>query len=184
MTQARRRQILVNKSFQYRFAFYVCAWICLLGISYPYILSTLFDFFLAHFSTELNEKANQFLRLAKTEMIFLLLVIQAIVLALAFFLSLVVSHRMIGPLTKLIRFMKEAPTGKLEQPLTFRKNDFFQDIPPVFNEMLNAFRLKIADRQNCIDLASHKLEILMEQTQDAAVRTELQAILTELKDHE
>lgn len=184
MTQARRRQIVVNKNFQYRFAFYVCAWIFMLCISYPYILSTLFDYFVTYFGAELNQKALQFLQLAKTQMIFLLLVIQVIVLALAFFLSLVLSHRMIGPLTKLMRFMKEAPSGKLDQELSFRKNDFFQDIPPAFNSMLKSFTEKIADRQNSIDLASHKIETLIQQTQDEGLKGELQSILTELKDHQ
>lgn len=70
-------------------------------------------------------------------------------LLLAFVLSsftiVLFSHRMAGPLVRLMaHFKKLEETGEY-QALTFRKNDFFTELPPVINSAL--VRLKKSKKE-------------------------------------
>lgn len=55
--------------------------------------------------------------------------------------GILLSHRVAGPLSRLARYLKDFDVTKEDNPpLSFRKGDYFQDIPRIFNY---AFKSKI-----------------------------------------
>jgi hypothetical protein len=65
-----------------------------------------------------------------------------LVFVLSGFLTLFISHRLAGPLIRLRRqFEHMAETGKIEK-ISFRKGDFFSDLPPIMNRALERLLLK------------------------------------------
>lgn len=69
----------------------------------------------------------------------------ALYLAIAFVLScgitLIISHRLAGPLVRVQHYFKQMEqSGKIEQNLKFRKNDFLQELPDAINRGLNSIQ--------------------------------------------
>jgi hypothetical protein len=57
------------------------------------------------------------------------------------FLTLVLSHRVVGPISRLRSYFWMVAKGDSGLPdLAFRKGDFFHDLPPVINRALRAMR--------------------------------------------
>ena len=64
-------------------------------------------------------------------------------LGLSGFITLVLSHRLAGPIVRLKSYLKEiASTGAVPAKLQFRKGDYFWDIPEVVNEAFDAVKPK------------------------------------------
>ncbi len=66
-------------------------------------------------------------------------------LLIAFVLScgitLIISHRLAGPLVRMHKYFKNMEdSGKVEQPLKFRDGDFFQELPETINKGLNSLQ--------------------------------------------
>ena len=66
-------------------------------------------------------------------------IVLAIVLVIVNVMAgLLLSHRIAGPIHRLKGFFRGLQKKEV-RPLSFRKNDFFQDVPPVVNEALTRF---------------------------------------------
>jgi hypothetical protein len=50
--------------------------------------------------------------------------------------SIKLSHRFVGPIVRLRRAMRQAALGERVEPVQFRKSDFWQDMAPTFNALL------------------------------------------------
>ena len=56
-------------------------------------------------------------------------------------LTLYISHKLAGPMIKLRRYFGDIEkSGSIAEDLTFRSNDFFQDLPPTINRALKALK--------------------------------------------
>lgn len=155
----RRRIILINKRFQFTFAFYVCSWIFVLSLSYPLIIYTQFDYFiriLQEFSVPIPVER---IFKVREELLTLLLVFQGIYVVMTVFISIFLSHRIAGPLYKLAQyFRRSADLGKLETNLFFRKTDHFQDLAVDYNRMVSSIELKEEEKLRAIREAAASLE--------------------------
>ena len=47
--------------------------------------------------------------------------------------GLLISHKVAGPLYRMRNHMRDVATGKTSGDLNFRKGDFFQELPPLYN---------------------------------------------------
>lgn len=57
--------------------------------------------------------------------------------------TLLLSHKMAGPMIRLRNFFAQiSKTGDFPETLNFRNGDFFQDLPPMINQALNALKRK------------------------------------------
>ena len=54
--------------------------------------------------------------------------------------SIVISHRMAGPLVRLMNYFKAISNGEEVREISFREKDFFTEIPPVINEAINKIK--------------------------------------------
>jgi len=58
-------------------------------------------------------------------------------------LTLLISHKLAGPMIKLRRYFSEIEkNGNVNEELRFRESDFFQDLPPTINRALHSLKRK------------------------------------------
>lgn len=169
-----RSIILINKKFQLRFAFYVCSWIIVLNLAYPLIIANLFDYFIHFLAADPMGPGLAFLQKTRQEFLMLLLIMQAVLLILAFIISIFMSHKIAGPLYKLGRFFHEAGAGNIEQELKFRKRDYFQELATYYNDMMAGIRLRASNKNKTIQSAISQIEKALPQSQP-----EIQKLLNE-----
>lgn len=79
-----------------------------------------------------NERAMNMVFLSTSMLLFLFLVLGGIVL----------SHQIAGPLFRLKKHMQHVYSGKPFPPLGFRRKDFFHDIVPEYNRMVEYLQNK------------------------------------------
>jgi nitrogen fixation/metabolism regulation signal transduction histidine kinase len=141
----KRSQFLINKRFQLKFAFFVCSWIFALSMIYPIIIYNLFEYFLAQFS-QVQQPGQplslESVRNVQANVLFWLGVLQLVVLAITFMLSIFISHRIAGPLFKLRRAIDDVKGGNFDQRISFRKNDHFPELQDSFNEMVQYLSIR------------------------------------------
>src|SRR4051794_11435786 len=113
MAAYRRSIFLINKRFQLRFAFYVCSWLILLSLAYPLIISNLFDYFVQYLANDPMGPGLAILEKTRQEIFTFLLLMQAVLLSLAFLISVFMAHKIAGPLYKLHRYFVEAKDGNI-----------------------------------------------------------------------
>lgn len=136
----RRRVFLINRKFQFRFAFYVSSWLIALSFVYPLIIFQVFDYFLRYLATDPNAPDIATVLGTRQDLFSLLVLMQGVLVFVTFLLSIFLSHRIVGPLFKLKKFFAEAATGKLTAPLHFRKTDHFHDVAADYNKMMDGLR--------------------------------------------
>ncbi len=141
----KRSIFLINKPFQLRHSFYVCSWLFVLSLIYPWIIYTLFNYFLAYM--KLDPMGPELARIESTkgDMLKLLAFLQILFLVVTFSVNIFISHRIAGPLYKLRRFFEQAGKGNMSPKLQFRKGDHFQDLAMSYNEMMTGLNAKIGE---------------------------------------
>ncbi len=78
-------------------------------------------------------------------------------------LSLFASHRIAGPIFRLNKSLKNITKGNYDERLSFRKNDYFQEIAKNFNDMADSFENKLSTENKSIHKMSNKLDDIVEQ---------------------
>jgi len=144
----KRKHFLINRKFQLKFAFFVCSWIFVLSMIYPFVIYNLFEYFIGliaqpHPTGQIPLEKVQGLQ---NDVLFWLGVIQLLFLGITFILSIFLSHRIAGPLHKLRNAMSEVSGGNLDQRITFRKNDHFIEMQDSFNEMVQNLSIRKRSR--------------------------------------
>jgi len=178
---AQRRSIfLINKNFQFRFAFYTCSWLVALSFVYPLIIFELFDFFLRYMAADPNSPEVSALLQTRESLLYLLVSMEIVLLSITFLLSIFMSHRIAGPLFKLKRFFGQAGTGKIGEKLFFRKSDHFHDIADSYNQMMTGLGTILATQAADVGAAAQKIEKLLPRL-DPESREDLETIVAKLR---
>ncbi len=141
----KRTTFIINRRFQFKFAFFVCSWIFVLSLVYPIAIYNIFEFFIKHLSqnSTVTALAPDKLKNIENEFLMWLGVLQLIFLMITFILSIFISHRIAGPLFKLKRAIDEVTKGNYDQRIVFRKMDHFPELQDSFNEMIQSISTKI-----------------------------------------
>lgn len=156
--QHRRKIFLINKNFQFRFAFYVCSWLFALSLVYPLIIYNVFEFFFRYMSSVPNGPTLAAIQSTRKEVLWLLALLQIVFLVVTFLISIFISHRIAGPLYKLSLFFEGVKQGKFSAILRFRKNDHFQDLAADYNAMMQTVSDKMTKNSATISFAISQLE--------------------------
>jgi signal transduction histidine kinase len=128
-----RRQVFVDRGLQLRFARFV-----LFIAAGGALLTGLAVFYTTYFI--LGEKLSrvypqsQLISVFRTAHLALLISIAA-VLPFIFYASLVFSHRVAGPLPKIIRALRAIGDGQFDQKLVLRQKDELRELAQVINDM-------------------------------------------------
>lgn len=133
MIPQKRRIYLLNPGFQLKFAFYVTVVVLIASAIYPLTIYKI----TTHFSETLraiSPDGLQSLESIQTKLIILLSVWHLALTLLIFILSVFFSHRIAGPLYKLVLKLKSIREGRGIERIQFRKGDYFPEIADEFNE--------------------------------------------------
>jgi methyl-accepting chemotaxis protein len=69
-----------------------------------------------------------------------LLAVVSIMIIVFTFLGVFLTHRLVGPIWKLQRDLKNLFDGKEIGPIGFRKNDEFKDLPILINKLIESYK--------------------------------------------
>ena len=158
MSYKNRNIYLINKPFQLRFSFYVCSWLVASSLIYPFLISNLFEYLFHYIALDPMGPALPKLAVIKEDLIRMLILIQAVFLLTTFLISLFMSHRIAGPLYKLRIFFALAQKGDLSKLISFRKKDYFQELVPAYNDMIQAIAHRIQQKDQCLDQIQKDLQ--------------------------
>lgn len=173
MGQFRRRIVLINKPFQFRFALYVVSWISALSVIYPLLIFNLYEWFHRYLSADPNGPRIPFLEESRKDVILWLILMQGFFMAMTFLLSLFLSHRIAGPVYKIGKAMHDARNGNLEK-ITFRGSDHFKELATEYNHFIESI-------QDSATAAKAHIEKAQALVKDEAVKKELDDSLATLK---
>lgn len=134
----KRTQIIVAKDFQYRFARFVMLFV------FGTALVTATTVFFTTFSM-LGDKLAQVYPQGRLLVIFRNVYaafgINLVILApLVFYMSILFSHRIVGPLPKIYEALRRVGQGDLNQKVVLRKNDELRDLAQAVNDMIEGLK--------------------------------------------
>ncbi|MBI4924863.1 MAG: HAMP domain-containing protein, partial [Bdellovibrio sp.] len=135
-----RKIILINKKFQFMFAFFVTSWLIPLSLIYPLIVYRLFNVFVEYNFPDTNNISALPIGNTKIQILSLIIILEAIFLLLTFLFSLFLSNKIAGPLFKLQKGLREIENGNFDFNIQFRTGDQFSELSNNFNTMASALK--------------------------------------------
>ena len=139
----RRRKYLVKKGFQFRFILKFCA-VVLGGV----VVSTCLLFIFSQ-DTLTSSFNNSRLVIRSTGLVILPaviytnLIVLGLISAATIFVTLVVSHKIAGPLFRFEKELWEIGEGTLTRKISFRKDDQMIEMAEGLNDMVEALHRKV-----------------------------------------
>jgi methyl-accepting chemotaxis protein len=139
----KRRLILINKSFQLKFFLWFFASVSLLNFFFYMTIVYLFSSFVEmgaavglsgdnpYFSLIAEQKERMSIVFGGSYFI-------EVVILMVF--SYIFSHRIAGPIHRLKIWLGDVAQGKEVQALSFRKEDFFSELPEVVNRAIESVK--------------------------------------------
>jgi methyl-accepting chemotaxis protein len=177
-----RRLLLINRPFQLRFAFYVVSWMIALSVTYPLIIYELFEMLGRILIQVSSDPAiGQQILDKRQEVVLLLILLQIAVMSVMFLVSIFLSHRIAGPIYKLMKSMEEARAGKLEGPIFFRKNDHFKELADQFNALHEQWNQTLVEKDQKLKQAAASLENVLKSQPSIETRAQIDETLKALK---
>ncbi|MBN1114962.1 MAG: hypothetical protein JXA66_06440 [Oligoflexia bacterium] len=139
----KRRVYLINKDFQIKFIIYTTA-IALITIAAFY---TMLSFFFQS-SIDLGIEAGfppghvyfRFIDDSRADMNVYFLITSVSVFILIFISGLLFSHKIAGPIYRMITYLRSISLDKISEKLSFRKKDFFQELSEAYNKRIQYLR--------------------------------------------
>lgn len=148
-----RNILVVDKSFQIKLCFIICS-LVLIGSSIFFIaINDLFNQFIS-----LNTQMSESFINIKTQLFILLGVVQIAYLGIVFAFSLLISHRIAGPLYKLKMYLSDIREGGSFKELTFRDKDYFHDVALDVTDTIEYLTQKSEEEADYLDEISTYLE--------------------------
>lgn len=169
-----RKIIRINPKFQFRIALYVGSWLIALSFIYPWVVHSLFDYFVQYAQMDPMGPSVKSLLETRNSVLSLMVATQLAFIALCFLGSLFLAHRLAGPVYRTRKHLKMVAGGDLSEEIHLRKYDHFRDLADDFNAMLRSLRLR---HDNC---AGH-IDQAMSLTADPKVKEQLQSALNSLQ---
>lgn len=142
----RRRTFLINPGFQLRFMLYVVAFVLIgFGVMYVgnyYYLSAVYEM-----GRELDLDSShpyfEFIDMQKLLLQKVYLGVSAASFAVIMTSGLFLSHRIAGPIYRIVSYMDEVVSGKTNmRPVKLREGDFFPEIADALNKVIDYYEHK------------------------------------------
>lgn len=181
----RRRNYLINKKFQLKYAGLILVFMFIIGLLSGY---TVYYTGWLLMGEKLSNVYPQGRYVAIMRTINATLLIRLFILApFVVLLAIFVSHRIAGPLFRIERFLGDVAQGDLSQRLTLRKKDELKELAGAINEMTDSLKdraNRLKGAVNMTDLNCKKLmRTLGEGTPDInTVKTEAADLQKSLQD--
>ena len=138
---AEKRSILIiNKNFQFKLCFMICSLVFFSSFIYLISINDLFNQFIA----SNLENAAKFEDI-KIKLFTLLITVQLAYLGIVFAFSVLISHRIAGPLHKLKLYLESVRQGSKSTKVTFRDKDYFHDVAAEVSQTMEYLSQKSED---------------------------------------
>ena len=176
----KRRQLLIHPRFQLRYSLFNVVSVVSLGIFYPLVIYYVFSYFIGLLYAQAQGTNAELLERVRLELLGILLPAQIVMLGILFVLSLIFSHRIVGPLDRLQQALEiYLSEGIWPRPMSTRARDQFERLIESFNRFVDRHQQKDQARR----LASAQiLEYFGDKNPDAPhlppdVRTQLRSFV-------
>jgi len=130
-----RRTYLINPRFQLRFSALVTLAVLISSLIYPFAIYDLMNSFIAYVSSHSPEHVGQISQ-KRTDLLITLVLWQLGFSAMIFIVCVFFSHKIAGPIYKLMKFFSAAREGHLSDKLYFRKGDYFHELATDYNDTM------------------------------------------------
>jgi hypothetical protein len=136
-----RKQIFINKSFQLQFAATLIIPIIIIDLCFWAAIEYNFNLLANEALADGLDKGHHFfilLNYQKAKFLKTLIGVSIFVSVIMIVWGIYLSHKIAGPLTKFEMMLMEykSLSEARDNKVTFRKNDFFQSLPQVFNDFI------------------------------------------------
>lgn len=137
MSNYKRRIYLINPKFQFKYALFVCIFVVLVTIIYPWTIYDIFNSIkqFVHPDIDVDAQRNQLL-------LFLGLMEAVLVVIVAVFM-IFITHKVAGPMYKLEQTFKAVKDGGPLKRVYFRNGDNFQEIAHGYNDLVEVVQARI-----------------------------------------
>ncbi len=125
----KRNIFIINPAYQFKYCLAVLALILLGTITFPVIIYEVFEKLI-----EVQPLNEQMFVDARNNIFQYLLFSQFCYLGISFVICIYLSHKTAGPIYKLTQYLKSLRESDQIPPLTFRKGDYFTELPAEVNE--------------------------------------------------
>jgi methyl-accepting chemotaxis protein len=144
-----RKKYLINKPFQVKLMSWMMG-IALAPVSVFFVGHYYFFWQLRNFGLDIKLPPEHiYFRFIETQSnkLFLFFIICGLVaIIVVAILGLFLSHKIAGPIHNLKEHLRKSTDGEDLKNLTFRKNDFFMEIPPIVNKFIESKKSKKDDQ--------------------------------------
>ena len=139
----KRTIYFVNPRFQIKFSLFVSSLVFFCSLIYPIIIYEGYDHLIEKTSnTELLER----LMSAKSDILQLLILLQIIFFILVFIICIFQGHKIAGPLYRLKEHLNGIKAGEIQEKISFRKGDNFQELAKDYNSAMEAVNRIMAEK--------------------------------------
>lgn len=152
MTKNRRKQLIVNKPFQYKLMGYLA--MLATGITAAFAIALGFSRAVVHRSVAQSVAGSGPSLMDMLWLPILVTLILAIIASL--FIGLYYSHRIAGPLFNLKRVLNQIENGLIDRPMSIRSKDELHDVQDAVNEMLDGLNSRMANIKKACEKLTDK----------------------------
>jgi sensor histidine kinase YesM len=128
----KRSIFLINPRFQVRFSLIVCSLVYISSLVFPFVILELFNTV-----AKLHPQAAGALQAARGELIFYLVAYQLIFAVIVFILCIFLTHKIAGPIYKLMNYLRNIAGGAAPTRLSFRNGDHFHELAQEVNNVFD-----------------------------------------------
>ena len=142
-----KRKIIINDpKFQYKFSLIICSVVFLGSLIFPTTIYELFE------QMKAVQPGNaEHYESSKYTLLTILFSIELAFIGLVFIASLLMSHKIAGPMVKLKNYLSDVRAGEANYPLQFRDGDYFQDITEHVNQTVTHLQSQFEDDLDYIE---------------------------------
>jgi hypothetical protein len=178
VAEYKRSMILVNPKFQYKVSLMVCGITFISFILYPYTIIQMIENF-----ASLHPESTNALKERRDELLTLFTIFHLVFTSIVFLTLLRITHKIAGPIYKLVTTFKKIREGAKPERIVFRSSDYFHELAFEASKLFEHF-----DETRKQEIAS--LDKAIEQLQELAnhlpenkkpVSLEISKSLTEIK---
>jgi len=145
----KRSVFIVNRPFQFKYSLLLA----LVGVLIAILFSAHIFYFLNQYLQVVipnyidHPQIYDFIMSEKRKIIIYLIVLITLLACFLFFMGVVITHKIAGPMMVIKRKMAEVEKGDFEAHVRLRKGDEFRDFADSFNKMLNSLADLFKKRQ-------------------------------------
>ncbi len=135
----KRKIYLIDPKFQLRMSIYICFFVFISSLIYPFTIYDLISQFMqfaAHYAPDLSKTMAS----KRQSLILILALWQLGFTTLVFIIGIFFTHKIAGPIFKMKKHLRMIREGQVTEDLHFRKGDHFQDLAVEFNKTMHKIR--------------------------------------------